>query len=285
MFDRLIHQYLRVPYALHVHTVRRVKRPRATVLFLHGIGGSGAAWDAVIAGLPRDINVISVDLLGFGQSPHPRWATYSTSTQARSVVATLLRLKLKRRLIIVGHSMGSLVAIEVAKRYPLIVRSLILCSPPFYSDREARRLLPDRERDLKRLYRLIQKYPRRVPAIAALAVKARLVDKGFNVTDENVDLFLSALQASILNQTSFDDAKQLNKPMHILHGVLDPVVIKKNLEQVVAANKHARLTTVLAGHTVQGPYVPAVVKEIASVFTPKTKAARRGLRNDALSAD
>jgi pimeloyl-ACP methyl ester carboxylesterase len=165
---------------------------------------------------------------------------------------------------VVGHSMGALIAVEVARRYPLLVRSLILCSPPFYSSsEEARRYLPNRQRDLRRIYRLLQQHPREFASLAALLVKYRLVEKPFSVNDKNVDIFMAALEASIVNQSSFEDAQRLRKPMTILCGALDPVVIRKNLQQIAEANDQAKLSTVLlAGHPVIGPYVGAVVKAI-----------------------
>ena len=270
MFDTLIHRYLRVPYTLNVHTERKAKKPRATVLFLHGIGSAGAAWDAVIDGLPKDITVLSVDLLGFGDSPAPEWAAYSAKTQARSVIATLLRHNIRQRLIIVGHSMGALVAVEVARRYPLLVKSLVLCSPPFYKDDE-KRFLPTREHTLKRLFKVAQNHPEKFASIAALAVKYKLVEEAFNVTSDNVGTYMAALEASIINQTSLADATKLQKPTTIVHGALDPVVIKKNLDAIVAANKHASLKVVyLAGHAIMGPYVPALTKEIKKILPPRT---------------
>ena len=262
MFDTLLHKFLRIPYPLHVYTVRKPKKSRATVLFLHGIGNSGAAWDKVVEGIPKDVTVIAVDLLGFGQSPKPGWPEYNVRLQARSVFATLIKLNIRRRLIIVGHSMGALVAVEIAKRYPLLVKSLVLCSPPFYDDQEVRPFLPRRDRTLKRLYRLAQKHPSKFTTIAAFAVKYKLVEGTFNVTADNVSTYMAALEASIINQTSLEDAKNLRKPMYIVHGALDPVVIKKNLDAVVAANKKAKLTVIMAGHQMMGRYVPAVVKKI-----------------------
>ena len=63
---------------------------RATLVFLHGLGNSGRTWDEVAAKLPDDINLVIVDLLGFGDSPQPNWAVYSAKTQAKSLAKTLL---------------------------------------------------------------------------------------------------------------------------------------------------------------------------------------------------
>jgi len=262
MFDLLLHKYLRLPYRLHVHVDQHAKSSKATILLLHGLGNSSASWNEVVKKLPNDMRVISVDLLGFGKSPSPRWMKYNISIQANSVIATLLRENIRQPLIIVGHSMGSMVAVEIAKRYPLLVKSLILCSPPFYSNEESKALLPNQSALLKQFYKFIIKNPQRIVDAAPLALKLRIVGDAFNVTAQNVDVYMAVLESSILHQTSFEDIKKLRKPIRIVHGRFDPVVIKRNLQDVVSANKHAQLTFVLAGHELMDNYIPAVVKEI-----------------------
>lgn len=89
MFDRIIHRWLKIPYTHFTWKhYRKPKKPRATVLFIHGIGNSGDAWKDVIERLPKDVRIISIDLLGFGKSPRPKWAIYNTKTQANAVLAT-----------------------------------------------------------------------------------------------------------------------------------------------------------------------------------------------------
>jgi len=262
MLDTFLHKFLRLPYRLHVYVDNRSKNPRATVVLLHGMGNSGASWDAVVAKLPKDIRIISIDLLGFGKSPSPRWLKYNTTVQAKSVIATLLRLNINQKLVIVGHSMGGLVAVEIAKRYPLFVKSLILCSTPFYNDRQKKELLPDPNKVLRDIYRLMQKYPDNIVDIAPIAAKLNIVGKAFNVTSDNVDIYLAALESSVINQTAFQDVKRLRKPIQLIHGVFDPVVIKKNLDAIVNENPRAKLSIVVTGHEMLGIYVGAVVKAI-----------------------
>jgi len=264
VWDIFTHRWLRLPYTLYVHDdIRKVKKPRATVLFIHGIGNTGASWDDVIRALPDDLRLVSIDLLGFGKSKSPAWAVYNAKTQARSVLATYLKLRLSGQVIIVGHSLGALVAIEIAKRYPLLVKSLVLCSPPFYrEDPVKRRLFPESDRMLKRLYTRMATHPEELLAISRVLKRLGLVNKSFNLTRDNSASYISALEASIINQTSFDDAVRLKTPMHILYGRLDPAVIYRNLKGVVDRNPNARLTTLLAGHEVVGLFIPAVVRAI-----------------------
>lgn len=263
MWDIIIHKWLRVPYTLHVTVDHKVKKPKATVVFIHGIGHSGNAWQEVIDQLPADIRVISVDLLGFGQSPKPHWAIYSVRLQARMFIATVLRLRIAGPMILVGHSLGALVSVEIARRYPLLVKSLILCSPPFYRpDPIAKRLLPHSDKVLKDLYKAIHKRPDQFVKISTLAVKYGLVNKSFNVSEDDVHSYMGALESAIINQTSLQDTIRLKKTMQIIHGALDPVVIGKNLKAVVKKNPNATLSTILAGHEITGVYVQSVVKAI-----------------------
>lgn len=272
MWDHLIHKWLRVPYTLNVHVDRKVKRPRATVVFLHGIGNSGAAWEAVINKLPKDLRVITIDLLGFGQSPKPHWPIYSARLQARSVIATFLQLRITGPVVLVGHSLGSLVAVETTKRYPLLVKSLVLCSPPFYkADTVAKKLLPHSDIILKDIYKAIQKRPDQFLKISALAVKYGIVSKSFSVTKDDIHTYMSALEATVVNQTSLDDAMKLTVPTQVLYGTLDPVVVTKNLKLLAKNNPSVRLTQVVAGHEVRALYIGAVVKAIEQAANGKKK--------------
>jgi pimeloyl-ACP methyl ester carboxylesterase len=276
MWDVIVHKWLRVPYTLHVTIDRKVRKPRATVVFIHGIGQSGDAWQEVIAKLPADLRIISVDLLGFGRSPKPHWPIYSVKLQARAFSATALRMRICGPFILVGHSLGALVSVEITRRYPLLVRSLVLCSPPFYKqDLVARKLLPHGDTILKDLYTAINKFPDQFVKISALAVKYGLVNKRFSVTDDDVHAYMGALEASIINQTSLHDAIKLKKRMRIIHGILDPVVLAKNLKTLVKKNPKASLNVVVAGHEVAGLYVPAVIKAIDEAASVK-KAALKG---------
>jgi cis-3-alkyl-4-acyloxetan-2-one decarboxylase len=262
MWDTFLHKWLRVPYTLHVHTDKRPIKPRATVLFLHGIGNSGDAWRHITQDLPGDIRVIVIDLLGFGSSPQPSWAVYNAKTQARSVIATFLKLHIRQPVIIVGHSLGALVGVEVAVRYPLLVKSLILCSPPFYKASLEAERMPSYDSLLKDLYQLAKRHPKEFVAISQLAVKLGLVNSSYNVTHENTPIYMNALSASIINQTTLGDAQRLRVPTRILYGRFDPVLVFANLKWLAENNNNVTLKPVLAGHEMFGPYISVIHQEI-----------------------
>ncbi len=123
------------------------------VVFFHGFGNDGSTWLRFMQGLGSSRELAAPDLPGFGrhvlgetENPTPRWY--------RSVVAELLRelaVRWGQPPIVVGKSMGGLVAGLLAGELPHLVRALVLIDPagmgtpvpsPFWLQyREGRNLL------------------------------------------------------------------------------------------------------------------------------------------------
>lgn len=267
MFDKLLHKYLAVPYILHVRTYRKTSKDKPMVLFLHGIGNTGSTWDHIISELPEDTGIMVVDLLGFGNSPRPDWLVYDATVQAQALYATLLRQMHTRPVVIVGHSMGALVAVEFARRYPSIAKQLILCSPPFY-DPDKKSLLYADERH-RRLYKAVQNRKQAVLSLIPYITRSRFTNDSFDVSEDNIDIYMSALNASIVNQRSLQHVQQLNIPQVIIHGRLDPIVVGRNLAAITKANAQVRLRAIMAGHEMVGKYIPVVIDEITIATKPK----------------
>jgi pimeloyl-ACP methyl ester carboxylesterase len=269
--DYLLHRFLKMPYRLHA-TIRTPNRRRApTLLFLHGIGSNGDAWREVIDKLPSDYRIVSIDLLGFGRSPKPTWAQYDVKRQARAVMLTYLHLRIKGRVVVVGHSLGALVAVELAKRYPLIIASLILCSPPFYNMDERISRIPDADTLLRELYRVIGRHPTQFVKASGLAVRLGLINRAFSLTDENASTYMNALEASIINQTSLADARAIKQPVKIIYGRLDPVIVTKNLRLLAKENSNVTLIPILASHDIMGPFIGVVAKTIQDMVNGNKK--------------
>ncbi len=85
----------------------------ATLLFLHGIGSSKVAWSYVAPVLGERYRVVTVDLLGHGDSDKPVEFGYSMSEQADIVRKFVHELGLSN-VVLVGHSYGAGVALETA---------------------------------------------------------------------------------------------------------------------------------------------------------------------------
>lgn len=260
--DSVLHRWFRIPYSLHVTEFTNPKKPKATFILLHGIGNSAKAWENLIPLLPKDVRVIGIDLLGFGQSPMPNWITYNAKTQARSVAVTLFKLRLFQQPTIIGHSLGALVGVELARRYPLLIKQLILCSPPFYKQTDAKRKLLRRDTLLRSVYKKARKYPQTLETMAPLIVKLKLATKALDVNSGNVSSFIEALEASIVNQTALDDAAKLKLPITILYGTLDPVVIGSYIRKLAKDNDNITAKKIVTGHEMLSRYTKFIAKEI-----------------------
>jgi 3-oxoadipate enol-lactonase len=101
------------------------------VLMLHGVGGSAAVWPAQMQALPAaGYRALAWDTPGYGESPTV--APYTIARLAEALEAFLARLDVPQ-LVLVGHSMGGMIAQELMVRAPGRVQGLVLyaTSPAF----------------------------------------------------------------------------------------------------------------------------------------------------------
>ena len=98
------------------------------VLFLHSFAGDCTHWSAVLEALAPRRRVVAFDFSGHGLSPAAR-GKYSIRRLAQDVVAVANAQHLEH-FVLVGHSLGALVAAEFAAAAPQRVKKLILVDPP-----------------------------------------------------------------------------------------------------------------------------------------------------------
>lgn len=110
--------------AVHLLTDGRDGPP---LWFLHGLDGSAASWLDVAPSLAADHRVTALDLPGFGRSPVGR-RRRSLAAHA-DLVAEVIRRRADEGVVLVGNSMGAVVAMLTAARHPWAVRSLVLLAP------------------------------------------------------------------------------------------------------------------------------------------------------------
>lgn len=128
------------PNILHVESFGCHGAPG--IVFLHGLAGSTASWGKPFLSLAVDHDLLLVDLLGFGRSPKPA-IEYSLEDHLLALRQTLQQQGLQRPHI-VGHSMGALLALAYAARYPNEVGRVVLLALPWYAtEEEARRRIAE----------------------------------------------------------------------------------------------------------------------------------------------
>jgi pimeloyl-ACP methyl ester carboxylesterase len=99
-----------------------------TIVLLHGFAGSLQWWNDTVGALSAHHRVIRFDLLGHGGSAMPRRG-YTMEHQAQLIDDALAQLGVRRALI-VGHSMGGVVATALITRNPTLAAGVVLIGSP-----------------------------------------------------------------------------------------------------------------------------------------------------------
>jgi pimeloyl-ACP methyl ester carboxylesterase len=100
-----------------------------TVVLLHGKNFCGATWEATIRQLgDAGYRVIAPDQIGFCQSTKPEHYQYTLHQLATNTKA-LLASRGVDRAVIVGHSMGGMIAARYALMFPDAVARLVMINP------------------------------------------------------------------------------------------------------------------------------------------------------------
>jgi len=100
-----------------------------TIMLLHGKNFNGAYWERTAKDLSqKGFRVIIPDQIGFGKSSKPHNYQFSFSQLAENTKAILDQLKIDKT-IVLGHSMGGMVAVRFTLLYPDRVQKLILENP------------------------------------------------------------------------------------------------------------------------------------------------------------
>lgn len=94
------------------------------VVFLHGYTDSHHTWDLNLPIFPRNFHIYALDQRGHGDSSRPE-CCYTQQDFAADVVAFLDAVGAEQA-ILVGHSMGSFIAQQVALDHPDRVQALVL---------------------------------------------------------------------------------------------------------------------------------------------------------------
>jgi pimeloyl-ACP methyl ester carboxylesterase len=109
-----------------------------TVVLLHGKNFCGATWEGVAGPLSEaGYRVVIPDEIGFCKSSKPRAYQFGLHQLAANTHALLASIGVERP-IIIGHSMGGMLALRYALMYPGDTRGLIVVNPIGLEDWKAK---------------------------------------------------------------------------------------------------------------------------------------------------
>lgn len=241
------------------------------VVLLHGLGSdSEATWKYIKKILdPNEYSIYAFDLLGFGSSAKPNSANYSLEEQSRLILKAIKKQNIKEPLTLVGHSMGSLIALEIASSNKLKIKKLVLCSPPIYQNN-------DILSKYNKTYSLVNRYQNnayfkvietivnnpKIPLKTAKFITKTIPQ--FSLNEENWEPFKKSLINSIFIQNSFNQLKNIKIPTIIIYGFFDILLIPTNFKLCADKNKLIRISPFRGGHSLSPSFAKTIAKEISS---------------------
>ncbi len=235
------------------------------LVLLHGLGNNHNSWKYVLEALDYTKNrVIVVDLLGFGNAPKPD-VKYTPEDHAKAVIATLGDLDV-RKCTLVGHSMGCIIAVKIAKDQPEIVKDTVLLGAPLYQK------IPKgnwwskftrAEGAYFTSFSFITKHPDATITTINAADSIAPFMKGMEVTEETWPAYRNSLRHTIMQTDSYKELLTINTPTLLVHGKLDMFVIKRTLKRLARKNKkHIKFVSTLGPHEI----TPLQGKKIAEIL-------------------
>ncbi|QRY40164.1 alpha/beta fold hydrolase [Microbacterium hominis] len=197
-----------------------------TVVLIHGIGMGRKVFGDLVLHLQDHALVVAVDLPGYGDAPEP--PRTPTMERMADLVAAYLRHLDRGPVVLLGHSMGTQVATEVAVRHPETVGRLVLVAPTV--DRHHRRAL-------RQLWRLGRDLWGESPKVLLLGAREYV----------RAGPHLRRKMRAMLAHRPEHAFPRIAAPTLVVRGEFDVVVPAPWFDEVVAAIPDAR-PFVIEGH-------------------------------------
>lgn len=193
-------------------------QPRLTVVLIHGIASDSSAFRNALTYLEgtqsmTDMRFVAFDLLGAGKSYKSDKLRYGYTDQLAALERSIEKLHVETPLILLGHSMGTLIATRYAATHKKAIRKLLLCSPPIYTE--------DNLND-PAFEEAMQGFK------AAVSAKDRgiLKDVAFN----------SSMEQIVKNRKNYKTLATLTTPAALIYGDEDPFIAAFNIPEILKEN-------------------------------------------------
>lgn len=218
------------------------------LVFLHGFLENAGMWDFYTAEFSKKYRVITIDLLGHGQSESIGYI-HSMEDMADVVQTVLSELRI-RKAVFIGHSMGGYVALAFAELYPDHVKGMVLLNSTSRADSDERK----RNRD-RAIVAVKQSYTNFIKmSIANLFSednRDRLADAIETAKTEALKTPLQGIIAALEGMKTRNDREVILHfapyPIVLILGKKDPVLnYQDSLEQI--ENTDVKLITFNDGH-------------------------------------
>ncbi|MCF2705789.1 alpha/beta fold hydrolase [Arcanobacterium haemolyticum] len=244
-------------------------RTRGTIVALHGVTDSAASLSDIASHWKHEWEVICLDSLGHGLSPEFSDDELHSPFDALSAYALTEIAQAVRNsgapVVIYGHSLGGAIATTIARRYPELVRALILDDPALLTDEQIALYASSAQQLAERqdlvsahvgdaIVELMKSYPNWPPAEYGPWAQGKvLVDRAF-------------VRTGIVGTPRADLLDSLTVPTLLVTGDADDVLIGQEGLSAIQNNPHIHGVLIPhATHTVRRDQ-PATFYERADSF-------------------
>jgi pimeloyl-ACP methyl ester carboxylesterase len=267
-FFRRLAGLFRPRYSLAVtHDNKDKNRP--TVVLLHGIAATSKTWRPLLKQLDgKRYRIIALDLLGFGKSPKPNNCRYDVDEHVASLRKTLRGLKIQGPYILVGHSMGAIIAAHYARVYQSEVKGLFLLGLPVYlKSQQLKSLIPRTQTDLYlNIYKFLTDNKKFTIANSQILRQLLKLEDGLEVTEKTWYSFRQSLINTIINQDVFDDLRKLKMPVKVIYGLFDAFLVPTCMKYLRQYKNVSVIKLIANDHLVNQRFSAFVAKEIDKLF-------------------
>lgn len=240
------------------------------VVMIHGIASSSVTFHHLVPLLEPHYRCITIDILGFGDSPSPEGAEYTLDEHAAALHRTVRALGLRDPFVLIGHSLGALIAAHYAAAHRRALERLVLVSSPIYLPPSV--LGDPVDRANMGAYFTVYEFLRSNPlftqrAAAALATIAPIKNV-LELSEKNWVPFMLSLRNAIESQTTLADLARVRVPIDLVYGALDPVLAPGGLA-IVQQLRHVRVHRVPGvAHIVRPRLAQAVARVVEAPPAP-----------------
>ena len=205
---------------------------KLTVIMIHGIATDSSSFSKALAYLEgttsmKDVRFVTFDLLGAGKSLISDKLEYNFSEQLSALESSVKKLKLKTPVVLVGHSMGTMILARYLANHKRGVKKVVLLSPPIYRKEEIEH--PAFKQAMEGFFNYVKQK-------SADAVKAKN--------------FTGAIDNIVLNKNNFGFFEKISKPTVMIYGQEDTFIAPHNIVAIAKYNPNINIYCTSDGHSI-----------------------------------